>query len=119
MENSRRGKPNREADPRGATSIMERRRIGKVVHDERGNARLEWVNAPPDSERVALSVEETQPVRKPEHGYDPYQKEPQTPAKAPSADRPVKRDLRKLSEWIKQMRELEARKQRGDQEEEE
>ncbi len=117
MENSHRGKPSPPSDPSGATSIMERRRIGKVVHDERGNARLEWVSTPPDPERVALSLEETQSLYQPEQGYDPYQKaaKPRVPPTPP--ERPQKRDLRKLSEWIKQMRELEARKRRGDDEE--
>ncbi len=36
-------------------------------------------------------------------------------AKAKTDAKPVKRDLRKLSEWIKQMRDLEERKKRGDE----
>jgi hypothetical protein len=109
--------PPAPSDPPGATSIMERRRIGRIVHDERGNARLEWVSAAPDSERVPLSLEETQSIAKPERGYDPYRK-PAVPRRAsPSSERPAKRDLRKLSEWIKQVREIEARRQRGDEDE--
>jgi hypothetical protein len=106
------------AQSTGATSILERRRIGKVVHDERGNARLEWADAPADAERPALSLEETQPAYKPESGYNPYEKAPRGRQQAPPAPdeplsaRPVKRDLRKLSEWIKQMRELEERRRR-------
>jgi hypothetical protein len=115
MESGRRGKPNPESDPSGATSIMERRRTGKIVHDERGNARLEWVNAPAEESRVTLSLEDTQSLRKPEHGYDPYRKAPRTLQRTDQGERPAKRDLRKLSEWIKQMRELEARKQRDDE----
>lgn len=102
------------SDPTGATSILERRRIAKVVHDDRGNAQVEWVQAPPDTERVHLSLEDDGATKRPEHGYDPYQKTPKGRIGSRTPERPVKRDLRKLSEWIKQMRELEARKQRGD-----
>jgi hypothetical protein len=116
----RRGKPSASpAEPTGATSILERRRIGKVVHDERGNATLEWVEAPPaDSERPALSLEETQPAYRPEQGYNPYEKNARASKKAPDEPpaRPAKRDLRKLSEWIKQMRELEERRRSDDDE---
>jgi hypothetical protein len=115
----RRGKPAASPiDSPGATSIIERRRVGKVVHDERGNARVEWVEAPADVERPALSLEETQPGCKPEQGYNPYEKGARPLKKAPEEPppRPAKRDLRKLSEWIKQMRELEERRRRGEDE---
>jgi hypothetical protein len=119
MENDRRGKPNPHAsDPTGATSILERRRLAKVVHDDRGNAQVEWVEAPSDHERVHLSLEDDADAgsKRPGGGYDPYQKaakaRPGGPPDPP--ERPGKRDLRKLSDWIKQMRELEARKQRGE-----
>jgi len=118
MQSNRRGKPNPPTDPTGATSILERRRIAKVVHDDRGNAQVEWQEAPPDQERVALSLEDDTTF-KPEHGYDPYQKSPKGRVGGELPERPAKRDLRKLSEWIKQMRELEARKQRGDCDEDE
>ncbi|HUN74561.1 MAG TPA: hypothetical protein VMU40_08605 [Steroidobacteraceae bacterium] len=114
----RKGKPSASpSESTGATSILERRRVGKVVHDERGNARLEWVEAPAaESERPTLSLEETQPAYRPEQGYNPYEKTARALKKAPeqAPARPVKRDLRKLSEWIKQMRELEERRRRGD-----
>jgi hypothetical protein len=100
---------------------MERRRIGKVVHDERGNARLEWAEAPADTERPALSLEETQPAYKPEQGYNPYEKGARGQKKVQDEPppRPAKRDLRKLSEWIKQMRELEERRRGEDENENE
>ncbi|HTX24601.1 MAG TPA: hypothetical protein VMD03_08090 [Steroidobacteraceae bacterium] len=128
----RKGKPSDSpTHSTGATSIIERRRVGKVVHDERGNARLEWADAPAENERTTLSLEDTQPAYKPEQGYDPYAKtargqgRPYDPAlqgrgqvrgqaKEPEPARPPKRDLRKLSEWIKQMRELEERRRRGE-----
>jgi len=116
MDN-RRGKPSAPpSDPTGATSILERRRIAKVVHDQRGNAQVEWVPAPADLERVQLSLEDDAGATRPEHGYDPYQKVAKARLGGPEPlerERSAKRDLRKLSEWIKQMRELEARKQRG------
>ena len=88
------------------------------MRDDRDSASVEWVDAPPDYARVPLSIEGTlppgakrtpgrlQPLRDdlPQQGDDPD-------------TRPAKRDLRKLSEWIKQMRELEARKKRGDADE--
>ncbi|MGH8221130.1 MAG: hypothetical protein ACREUT_21560 [Steroidobacteraceae bacterium] len=113
MDNNGKGKPDPSGDPTGATSILERRRVAKVVHDERGNARVEWVSAPDDTERVPLSVEDREAPIRPEHGYDPYQKAPKARVGGELPERPAKRDLRKLSEWIKQMRELEARKQSG------
>ena len=92
------------------------RRIGKIVRDERDGATVEWVDAPADYNRVPLSIESTLPPNgiKPASGYDPYETiTPQRAAKADADKRPVKRDLRKLSEWIKQMRELEERKKRS------
>lgn len=116
-------------DPSDTTSTSgERRRTGRIVHDDRGNARVEWVDAPPGHERTTLVLEETQPVCRPDRGYDPYTKGAQGDSrKAPSQGGPAspaapaatrgRRDLRKLSEWIKMMRELEDRKRDGGSEE--
>ena len=95
---------------------MERRRLAKVVHDDRGNAQVKWVEAPPDHERVHLSLEDdaSTGTKRPGGGYDPYQKAAKARLGGPDTSRSGKRDLRKLSDWIKQMRELEARKQRGE-----
>jgi hypothetical protein len=80
----------------------ERRRIGKVVHDARGNASVRWVDAPADYQRPVLEVVgDGAPAPQREGGFTPY---------GPGATRT---DLRKLSEWIKMMRELEARKRNG------
>jgi len=122
QDNQKKARPNSTGEPTGATSILERRRIAKVVHDERGNATVEWVKAPQEGgERVTLSLEDTETAARPERGYDPYQKAARARSGAAppkqlgtQPERPVKRDLRKLSDWIKQMRDLEARKQRGD-----
>jgi hypothetical protein len=103
-----------------------RRRASQIVHDERGNARVEWIDAGYAGvplERAPLSVEQTpgrgeknprMTVERPRaRGFDPYarvgaahireEKKPQG-----------KRDLRKLGEWIKLKRELEARKESGE-----
>ena len=102
-------------------SEPERRRIGRVVHDDRGSASVEWVDAPGDFERVALSLEDGRPAPKPGAGYNPYDREAGARQSPPGANDKSKaaprRDLRKLSEWIKQMRELEERKRRGDPDE--
>lgn len=65
-------------------------------------------NTPPRGENARLSVERVRST-----GFDPYARVggPNVPAaKKP----PVKRDLKKLGEWIKLKRELEARKAQGD-----
>jgi hypothetical protein len=96
-------------------SSGERRRRGVVVHDERGNARLEWVDAPHSVERTSLTLQEDERTRAPQPGYDPYANDVQAPRKPESgAPRRAPRDLRKLSEWIKQMRRLEALKRAED-----
>ena len=102
-----------------ASDGAERRRFGKIVRDDRDSATVEWVDAPLDFERVPLSIEGTLPPTRAlaqGGGYNPYGPEASTKAKAGGGkdQRPAKRDLRKLSAWIKQMRELEQRKKRGD-----
>ena len=113
MENNKGKMP--QADAPEGSGATERRRLAKIVHDDRGNARVEWQDAPRALERATLSIEGDSGGR-PELGYDPYARNPRgtTGVGAGTRERPPKRDLRKLSEWIKQMRELEARKQRGE-----
>jgi len=108
-----------------AQHATNRRRASQIVHDDRGNARVEWIDAgyagvpleraplsveptPPRGENAKLTVERTRAG-----GFDPYARigaahipEPKKP--------PVKRDLRKLGEWIKLKRELETRKSQDD-----
>jgi len=109
------GKPAQADDPLGPASTAERRRLAKIVHDDRGNASVEWRDARGAIERTTLSIEDDSAIRKSGGGFNPYEraggKDPTrlTPPSAPSA----RRDLRKLSEWIKQMRELEERKRSG------
>ena len=99
-----------------------RRRASQIVHDDRGNARVEWIDAGyagEPLERAPLSIEPT-PARG-EHGkltvergraggFDPYQRVGAAGLPEPKKQQGGKRDLRKLGEWIKLKRELEARK---------
>lgn len=100
---------------RGESTEAERRRIGRIVHDERGNARVDWHDAPADYQRQVFELED-QPgplsIQKPARTFDPYECAtlPET-NKKPAAP---KKDLKKLSEWIKLMRDLEERKRRGE-----
>jgi hypothetical protein len=144
----------------------ERRRVATVVHDQRGNASVEWQDAPADYERPVLEIlEDAQQGPSREHGFDPYattsrrasgpdpyaadpgrQRRVGPPARepvpksgnaappgrnaappsrdaAPNSGQPTqpgsdvsrrpRTDLRRLSEWIKMVRELEARKKSG------
>jgi hypothetical protein len=87
----------------------ERRRIGEVVHDDRGNASVRWLDAPSDYQRPVLEVaRDSAPARKPEASFDPYAR-----GATRSTGNTTRTDLRKLSEWIKMMRELEERKRNG------
>jgi hypothetical protein len=90
-----------------ATPPTERRRIGTVVHDDRGNASVEWRAAPANHERPVLELqgEERLTLRTEETSYDPYARN-----RALKGARGARTDLRKLSEWIKMMRALEERR---------
>jgi hypothetical protein len=101
-------------DSHNTAGSAERRRIGRIVHDDRGNATLNWLDAPSDYVRPVLEVE-SEPhsvaIQKPGSTFDPYARA--TPVESSKAAGPRK-DLRKLSEWIKMMRELEERKAKGE-----
>ena len=98
----------------------ERRRIGKVVHDDRGNASVKWSDAPPDYQRPVLELEEDA-AGQPEKAFSPYglgatgsaTGPHRTPASKRSTGSTTRTDLRKLSDWIKVMREIEERKRNG------
>jgi hypothetical protein len=115
-------KNSKDDKPQGAN----RRRVSQIVHDDRGNARVEWIDAGfagVPLERAPLSIENT-PARGDSGkltvertragGFDPYARV--GAAHIPEAKKQPggKRDLRKLGEWIKLKRELDARK--GDDE---
>lgn len=84
-----------------------------VVHDDRGNASVSWRDAPEDYERPVLEVLGNPGLSiKHDEVYDPYARRV---AHKPGSGNTVttRTDLRRLSEWIKMMRELEARKREG------
>ncbi len=93
---------------------MERRRVGRIVHDDRGNASVDWMDAPSDYQRDVLELED-QPgvlsIKKAPRTFNPYECATLPEPKKSGAPR---KDLRKLSEWIKQMREFEERKRKGE-----
>jgi len=99
-------------EDRRQDSTGERRRLSRVRHDDRGNAYVEWIDAPADLvERPKLEVER-QPgdfaLETERSAYNPYANGAGAARK--SSGNTTRTDLRKLSEWIKMMRELEERK---------
>jgi hypothetical protein len=117
--NSKKDNCDSDSQPSASADTIERRRIGKIVRDDRDSASVEWVDAPSDYQRVPLSIESTLPrggLKRPATGYNPYETGSPGSVKKSPDQRPPKRDLRKLSEWIKQMRAIEERKKRGDEE---
>jgi len=108
-----------------------RRRLGRIVHDDRGSASVEWLDAPADEERTKLEVEKTpssgRGARDPlgadtlsiagstEPTFNPYEHTVESDRK-PTGNT-SKTDLRRLSEWIKLMRALEEQKKKDDAEE--
>jgi hypothetical protein len=98
--------------PPDAGTESERRRVGKVVHDDRGNALVEWEGAPADYQRVVLEVvNDGRSEGVDENTFNPYAQ--RIPRKRGSTGNATRTDLRRLSEWIKKMRELEERKRSG------
>ena len=102
-----------------------RRRVSQIVHDERGNARVEWIDAayagvPLDREPLTIESTPARGVnakmaveRVRSTGFDPYARI--GGAHVPEPKKPAgKRDLRKLGEWIKLKRELDERKSQDD-----
>jgi hypothetical protein len=97
-----------------------RRRLGRVVHDDRGCASVEWHDAPANQPRTILQLEDTvraqrrlksladDPATKAprKDSFNPYQRA----APGTKAAGGPRRDLRELSKWIKMMREVEERK---------
>jgi hypothetical protein len=103
-----------------------RRRISRIVHDHKGNATVEWLDAPADYERQKFEIEGArQPATAPTRGLstgslaihnpdsnDPYMRIPESERKRTPGQRT---DLRKLSAWIKMMRSLEEAKKDRDE----
>lgn len=112
MDNSR--KKSFGSDRHDAPQAPERRRVGRIVHDDRGNASVAWHDAPANYRRQVFEIEpeerdglhlETKP-----RSFDPYASAQRPEPKKPAAPK----DLRKLGEWIKMMREHEERKRKGE-----
>ena len=104
------------------------RRIGQIVHDERGSASVEWRTAPANYDRPVFEIE---PSATPSRGdarlrrgfelkvetkpasFNPYDKQGDAfrghGLDATTPPKSGKRDLRKLSEWIKTMKAMEER----------
>jgi hypothetical protein len=103
------------------------RRLSRIVHDHKGNAIVEWLDAPGEVDRPRFEIEGArQPAVSPRRSlstgslavqksdsFDPYMRIPEPERKRAPGQRT---DLRKLSAWIKMMRSLEeAKKNRGDE----
>jgi hypothetical protein len=102
----------------------ERRRLSRIVHDHKGNAIVQWYDAPADYERPVFEIEDTGPPAKPtgkelhtgslsvqsDDLHNPYMHIPEGDRKRAPGQRT---DLRKLSAWIKMVRELEEAKKRN------
>ena len=115
-------KPPPEDDAQGNGESSNRRRLGRVVHDDRGCASVEWQDAPQNYVRPVLELEDgartttrlkalrdKAPVSVAKQDpYNPYQRSAPEAATQGGGSR---RDLRKLSKWIKLMREVEERKE--------
>lgn len=102
-----RKKPAPPSEPR------ERRRVSSIVHDDRGNASVVWRDAPVDFERPVFEIEGARdPLHRQAGAYNPYDRSPDD-LQPHRTGQTTRTDLRKLSEWIKMMRELEARKKDG------
>lgn len=129
------GKRNPPDDDNNEDRTHQRRRIGQIVHDDRGAASVEWREAPPDHERQKFEIEPangsgrgdtklrgglTLEVRD-DDTFNPYDRSPDSFAGrpgTPGGPKGGKRDLKKLSEWLKLMRAIEERKKNGESGEE-
>lgn len=109
----------------GPSSVdFPRRKLGRIVHDERGQASVEWeqldsheARAP----RVALSiVEDPSPtarslrVSSVAGGVNPYDRGVETRRNGGTSKPRSPADLRKLDAWIKQRRAVEALRKQND-----
>ena len=93
-------------------AVPDRRRIGVIRRDDRGDASVEWHDAPLDYERPVLKILGSELALKNDASYDPYA-HPVATARGTSPGNTTRTNLRRLSEWIKMKRALEERKLRG------
>jgi len=107
----------KSAEGKSDASESERRRIGMIVHDDRGMASVEWHDAPADEARPVLEILGNPKLTiKDDASYDPYSRHAASLPKT-NPGNTTRTDLRKLSEWIKMKRALEERRDRGDDDE--
>jgi hypothetical protein len=103
----------------GPTSVeFPRRRLGRVVHDERGQASVEWERLEGEDARAArpaLSIaEDPSPTARSLRlssmagGVNPYDRGVEVRREPGSGKPRSPADLRKLDAWIKQRRAVEA-----------
>ncbi|HWF99442.1 MAG TPA: hypothetical protein VN691_09650 [Steroidobacteraceae bacterium] len=89
--------------------------MSRVRHDDRGNGYVEWIDAPAELvERPKLEIQRESgelQLDGDRGARNPYSNDAGVARKTGNTTRT---DLRKLSEWIKMMRELEERRRAGD-----
>lgn len=87
-------------EPRTLETTAERRRLS--------NGSVEWADVKRDVRRgTQRAFDAPLSVQQDEDTFNPYDRRP---AEKSKTGRPVKTDLRKLSEWIKALRAIEAKK---------
>jgi hypothetical protein len=126
MDDEKNKRPVRPWQQAGPTSVeFPRRRLGRIVHDERGQASMEWERVEPDergtSPRLALSlVDDPAPTARSlrlssaNQGVDPYDRGIETTAERAVHPRRRPGDLRQLDAWIRQRRAVEANRRSED-----
>jgi hypothetical protein len=128
MENPKHRSDSSPAAEPDSTPTDARRRLSRIVHDHKGNATVHWDEAPADYERPVFEIEGARPANptpptralgtgtlaiKNDDTHDPYMRIPEAERNRGPGTRT---DLRRLSAWIKMMRELEeAKKRNGDE----
>ena len=127
MEDPKHRFPGRTREQPDLTPKPERRRMSRVVHDHKGNATVEWHDAPADYQRQPFEIEGGRSsgvvgvsrsagtgglALEAEDTHNPYMRTPEGDRKRPGQ----RTDLRKLSAWIKMMRSLEEAKKRDREE---
>ena len=101
------------------TEPAERRRVARIVHDDRGNASVKWYDAPADYRRQVLELHPDEhragelSLEAAPQNFDPYSRN-RLPEPKKQTNAASRTDLRKLSEWIKMMREREEQKAKGE-----
>jgi hypothetical protein len=117
--------------PENSHESVQPRRIGQIVHDDRGSASVEWRDAPGNYERQKFEIEPGattgrgdsklrrgfEPrieLERPEDTFNPYDRKVVPGAAPVEAAKGGKRDLKKLSEWLKLMKAMEERKKDGE-----